>query len=197
VRAFSQRFPLAKLTIVEALSMALHERLIADKVDIALMYDPLVSALTDIEPLVAEPLCLILRKQDAGQVSGPLPFSHLALHSLIFPCDPHPLRSRVEAEAERQGFSLNIGFEIDGVEAIVALVDKGFGAAVVPYNLVRAGMQNNELLICPLVDPEITGEVALVKPSRRPPTLLVTKTIDVLRQTAVSTLMEGREPEDR
>ncbi|MFW7347168.1 MAG: LysR family transcriptional regulator [Pigmentiphaga sp.] len=193
VRAFSERFPLARLTIVEALSMTLYERLISDKLDAALMYDPAVSTLTEIEPLVREPLCLILRKTEAAQESRPLAFSHLAEHRLIFPSEPHPLRMLVEAEAARQGIALDIAFEIDGVEAIVALVDKGFGAAVVPYNLVRAGMPGTDLRICPLVEPVVGGVIGLVTHSRRPPTLLTAKTVDLLRQTAAETLV-GSEP---
>lgn len=189
VRAFNERFPLAKLTIVEALSMALYERLISDKLDAALMYDPVVSSLTDIEPIVREPLCLILRRTDDSEESKPLAFSRLAEHRLIFPSEPHPLRMLVEAEATRQNITLDIAFEIDGVEAIVALVNKGFGAAVVPYNLVRAGMQSHELRIHPLVEPVIGGVIALVTHSRRPPTLLTTKTVDLLRQTAADTLV--------
>ncbi|MDX3905238.1 MAG: LysR family transcriptional regulator [Pigmentiphaga sp.] len=195
VRAFSERFPLARLTIVEALSMTLYERLISDKLDAALMYDPSVSTLTEIEPIVREPLCLILRKTEESGDSKPLAFSHLAEHRLIFPTEPHPLRTLVETEATRQGIALDIAFEIDGVEAIVALVDKGFGAAVVPYNLVRAGMQSTELRICPLVEPVIAASIGLVTHSRRPPTLLTTKTVDLLRQTAADTLV-GSEPID-
>ena len=189
MRAFSERFPLAKLTIVEALSMALYERLISDKLDAALMYDPVVSSLTEIEPIVREPLCLILRKSDEREENKPLAFSCLSQYRLIFPSEPHPLRMLVEAEAARQSVALDIAFEIDGVEAIVALVNKGFGAAVVPYNLVRAGMQSHELCIHPLVEPVIGGVIALVTHSRRPPTLLTTKTVDLLRQTAADTLV--------
>lgn len=193
VRAFSARFPLARLTIVESLSMSLHERLIADKIDAALIYNPVVSPLTDIEPIVTEPLCLILRKspENAGKTS--VAFSELAKYSLIFPCEPHPLRSIVEAVAGKQGISLRIAFEIDGVEAIVALVSNGFGAAVVPYNVLRAGLltsrYTNELLICPLVEPVMSSAICLVTASRRPPTLLTTKMIDILRQTAAETLV--------
>ncbi len=193
VRAFSERFPLARLTIVEALSMALHERLIADKLDAALMYDPTPSSLTEIAPIVREPLCLILRKTPEDSESKPLAFSNLARHRLIFPCDPHPLRALIEAEAGRRGVELNIALEIDGVEAIVALVEEGFGAAVVPYNLLRAGMQSKDVRICPLIEPMVGGVIAIVTPSRRPPALLATKTVDLLRQTAASTLA-GSEP---
>jgi LysR family nitrogen assimilation transcriptional regulator len=193
VRSFSERFPLARMTIVEALSMTLHDRLVSDKLDVALMYDPVTSTLTEIEPLVREPLCLILRKTPDEPDSRPLAFSHLSEHRLIFPSEPHPLRARVEAEAQRLDMVLDIAFEIDGVEAIVALVEEGIAAAVVPYNLVRAGMPGADLRICPLVEPVIGGVIAMVTPSRRPPTLLSTKTIDLLRQTAASTLV-GSEP---
>ncbi|GGX06975.1 LysR family transcriptional regulator [Pigmentiphaga litoralis] len=193
VRAFSARFPQARLTIVEALSTSLHERLVADKIDATLVYDPVASSLTQVERLVTEPMCLILRKSPENAGLSTVSFSQLADHSLIFPCEPHPLRSRVDAEASRQGFELDVAFEIDGVASIEALVGNGLGAAVVPYNVLRAGLHASqhadELLICPLVDPIMSSSICLVTASRRPPTLLATKMVDMLRQVALDTLV--------
>jgi LysR family nitrogen assimilation transcriptional regulator len=190
VQAFSERFPKSKVTIAEALSRSLHERLVAEKIDMALMYDPVMSPLARVEPIVAEPLYLIVRRTDEPS-NVPVPFSQLVRYPLIFPCEPHPVRGLVVAEAERQGMTLDIRYDIDSVEAIMAMVDKGWGATVAPRNLVRAGMQAQGLLVTPLIDPVVTGEVALVTSTRRPANLLVSKATDVLREVAIAVLRDN------
>ncbi|MFA7679706.1 MAG: LysR family transcriptional regulator [Pigmentiphaga sp.] len=189
VKAFSERFPRAQLSIVESLSVSLCEQLITDKIDAALVYDPRPSSLLDIHPIVREPLCLISRLDPEDELQRPLSLKDLSQYRLIFPSGPHPLRAIVEAEGAKQGLELQVTFEVDGVESILSLVKEGYGAAVVPFNVVRAGMQGGDLRVRTLTEAALVSEIAMALPARRTPTLLAAKIPELILQICSDTLV--------
>jgi LysR family nitrogen assimilation transcriptional regulator len=69
--------------------------------------------------------------------------------------------------------------EIDAVGVILQLVAEGYGHAVVPYNVVRAGL--TRIIARPITHPTLGSMVALVLPARRPGTLLIDGVADILR----------------
>jgi LysR family nitrogen assimilation transcriptional regulator len=181
VRAFRDRFRSAELAIIEALSMQLQERLLAGRIDAAVIHNPAASSLLKAEPLFSESLCLLSRANEVGARSRSVKFSALEELDLIFPSAPHPIRSLVETEAARRGVRLRIALEIDAVGVILDLVAEGYGHAVVPYNVVRAGLSGTRIVARPIVQPTLGSLVALVLPARRPTTLLVDGVADLLR----------------
>jgi len=59
IRQFRQRFPRAVLSIVEGLSPAIQDGLIAGRIDLALLFDPAPTPLLAYEELMREPMVLI------------------------------------------------------------------------------------------------------------------------------------------
>jgi LysR family nitrogen assimilation transcriptional regulator len=163
VRAFRERYQSADLAIVEALSVPLQERILAGRVDVAIIHNPAPSSLVRIEPMFTETLCLLSAAM--GAQSRPMPFRALEQFDLIFPSAPHPIRSLVEA---------------------------GYGHAVVPYNVVRAGMSGAGIVARPIVRPALGSTVALVTPTRRPSTLLAEGVADILRRMLRETLQRKK-----
>jgi LysR family nitrogen assimilation transcriptional regulator len=138
------------------------------------------SPLVRIEPILTESTCLLSTARGGG--NGPIAFSALDKFELISPAAPHPIRSLVEAEAAKRGMKLKVALEIDAIANMLQLVREGYGHAVVPYNVVRAGMSGSGIVARPIVRPTLKSTVALVTPSRRPQTLLAEGITDVLRQ---------------
>jgi DNA-binding transcriptional LysR family regulator len=62
---------------------------------------------------------------------------------------------------------------------ILQLVAEGYGHAVVPYNVVRAGL--TRMAARPITQPTLGSMVALVLPARRPGTLLIDGVAEILR----------------
>jgi LysR family nitrogen assimilation transcriptional regulator len=186
VKSFRERYHGAELAIVEALSLPLQERLLAGRLDAAVVHNPAPSPLLKIEPMVTESLCLLSPAHSAG--SRTVPFQALEKFELIFPGAPHPIRSSVEAEALRRGIKLRVVLEIDAIGMSLQLVAEGFGHAVVPYNVVRAGMSGSNIVARPIVRPSLGSTVALITPARRPMTRLSNGVAEILRQVLRGTL---------
>jgi LysR family nitrogen assimilation transcriptional regulator len=180
VRVFREHYPRAELAIAEALSVSLQERLIAGRLDAAVLHNPVPSPLLRVEPMLTESLCLLSAAR--GSSSRPVNFRALEQFDLIFPGTPHPIRSLVEAEAARRSVKLRVAFEIDAVSNILQLVAEGYGHAIVPYNVVRAGLRGAKIVARPIVKPKLGSMVALVTAARRPSTRLVDGVIAILRQ---------------
>ncbi len=182
VRSFREHFPNAQLAIVEGLTVPLQERLLAGHIDIGVFHNPAPSPLLEIEPLLTEALCLVSGARGTSRLPRRVTFRGLEDVGLIFPSAPHPIRSLVETEAARRGVRLNVVLEIDAVRPILQLVAEGYGHAVVPHTVVRAGLLGDGGLIArPIVRPALGSLVALVKPARRPMTVLAERTTELLR----------------
>jgi LysR family nitrogen assimilation transcriptional regulator len=186
VRAFRERYRHAELSIMEALSVTLQERLLAGRIDVAAIHNPAPSPLVTVEPILSESLCLLTAARSTR--APPVAFRDLERFDLIFPSAPHPIRSLVEAEAARRGVKLKVALEIDAIAVSMQLVAEGYGHAVVPYNVVRAGMSGAGVVARPIVKPRLGSMVALVTPARRPATLLAAGVTDLVRQVLQATL---------
>ena len=181
VRAFRERFRHAELSIMEALSMTLQERLFAGRIDVAVVHNPAPSPLIQVEPILSESLSL-LSPGRASSRARPISFDDLAKFELIFPGAPHPIRSLVETEAARRAVKLKVALEIDAIPITMQLVAEGYGHAIVPFNVVRAGMSGAGVVARPIVRPTLGSMVALVTPARRPATLLAAGVANLIRQ---------------
>jgi LysR family nitrogen assimilation transcriptional regulator len=190
VRAFRERYRHAELSIVEALSVPLQERLLAGRIDVAVMHNPVSSPLIQVEPILSESLHLLVAARTARP--RPVTFRELERFELIFPGAPHPIRSLVEAEAARRGVKLKVALEIDAIPVTLQLVAEGYGHAVVPYNVVRAGMSGAGVVARPIVKPTLGSMLALVTPARRPTTLLGVGVTDLVRQVLRATIATKR-----
>ena len=187
VTAFRARYPGAELGIMEALSVPLQERLLAGRLDAAVVHNPTPSPLLNIEPMLTESLCLLSPAQGAS--TRAVLFQALEQFELIFPGAPHPIRASVETEAQRRGMKLRVVLEIDAIGMSLQLVAQGFGHAVVPNDVLRAGMSGPGIVARPIVRPSLSSTVALITPARRPTTLLADGIAEILRHVLRQTLL--------
>jgi LysR family nitrogen assimilation transcriptional regulator len=184
VRAFTARFPRADLAIVEGLSRTLHERLIAEKIGIALIYNQAASTLLEIEEIAIHHLCLVMPRSAAEEFDGPIQFEMLASLPLIFPAAPNPIRSMVEAEARRRSIELHISYEIEGIEAILELLEDGFGYTVANSAVLRQGRYSDTLVALPIALEALESRLSLVTLAHRPASVLQSRTAEILRELA-------------
>jgi LysR family nitrogen assimilation transcriptional regulator len=196
VRLFHERFPSAQLAIVEGLTVPLQERLLAGHIDVGVFHNPAPSPLLEIEPLLTEALCLVSATRSKLRLPHRVAFRALENVGLIFPSAPHPIRSVVETEAARRGVRLNIVLEIDAVASILELVAEGYGHAVVPHTVVRAGLlADGRLAVRPIERPALASLVALVKPARRPMTVLAERATALVREVVAASFAGSSEPQ--
>ena len=182
VRAFTARFPMAQLSIVEGLSRSLHEMILVERIDAAVLHDQAPSSLINIEPMLVDTLYLITPLGRPEDARASIQFDKLAMLPMIFPSAPHPLRSIVEAQATKNGVKLNVAHDIDGIETILELVQEGFGHTVASAIVLKAGRWSQTLSAIPVTEPAMTTTLSLATSLRHRPTALHRITLEIIRE---------------
>jgi LysR family nitrogen assimilation transcriptional regulator len=137
VQAFGQRLPDARLAITEALSAGMQEHVASGRLDIAVLYNAQPAPGLEITPLASEALLLVRRAgaapgapKPSGRADRPVPLAELARLPLIIPTRPNAIRMHVESALAAAQCQPDVALEIDGVTAILDLVEEGAGCAI-------------------------------------------------------------------
>jgi LysR family transcriptional regulator, nitrogen assimilation regulatory protein len=194
IREFRQRMPDATLSISEGLSYSMHESLATGRLDIALLYNAGPSPDIDLTPLLEEPLYLVQRH--AGKGAAParpraVPLREVAALPLVIPSRPNAIRMLVEGEMANLGCRPNVALEIDGVAAILDLVEDGAGSAVLSRNAVATSVHPQAFTLRPITSPHLRSKLVIAMSSQRPATLTQTAALDLIRQLARKLLALG------
>ena len=131
VHDFHQQLPEARLAITEALSASMQEQLVSGRLDLAVLYNAHPVPDLEIARLASDELVLVRHRTDTAP--PPLQAIHLpelARLPLIIPSRPNAIRIYVEAQLAAVGCEPDIALEIDGVAAILDLVEGEAGCAI-------------------------------------------------------------------
>lgn len=195
VAEFGRRFPKATLGIVEGLSTYVTEWLASGRIDAGLIYNPAPSATLELEPLIDEPLYLIgpapKGKRTADKVGAPVALKDLPDYRLVVPSRPHAMRMFVESRLAALGARINVAWEVDGIPAILDLVARGQGHAVLSLNAIRNDPSSARLLPRPIVKPKLATSLAIATSSQRPLTPLARQVLSLVRELAPRELGGG------
>ncbi|MCX7277754.1 MAG: LysR substrate-binding domain-containing protein [Burkholderiales bacterium] len=185
-RAFRQQMPDAALSIREGLSVAMHESLLAGRLDIAVLYNAQPSAGVEISPLMEEEL-LLVQARPPGLPEDPPPTAitlrEVAALPLVIPSRPNAIRMHVEAEMANIDCRPQVVLEIDGVAAILDLVADGVGCAVLSRNAVASSIRPSAFTVRSIQQPALRTKLALATSSLRPSTLTQQAALELLRRT--------------
>lgn len=192
-RAFRLQLPQAQLSISEGLSTAMQEALSAGRLDTAVLYNTVSVPGLELSPLTSEEL-LLVQPRAPGLTDGAAP-SAIALQDisalpLVIPSRPNAIRMFVESEMAALGCRPSIGLEIDGISAILDLVDDGAGCAILSRNAVARSTRPSAFTMRPITargGPLRIG-LSLAVSASRPTTLTQQATLALLKETALSLL---------
>jgi LysR family nitrogen assimilation transcriptional regulator len=181
VAEFRSRFPRADISIVEGLTVHILEWLSLGRVDVGLVYNPPPSPAVELQPLLEQPLCLIGPAPQKRAARGDtVELEHLPDFPLIIPSRPHTIRMLVESRLAAAGLKPTIALEVDGVRAILDLVQRGHGYAVLARNaLIEAG-DGAKLVARPIVKPALRSVMAIATSAQRPLTRMAKEAIALL-----------------
>lgn len=183
VAEFKREFPRATLCITEGLTVHLHEWLLAGRIDVAVLHDPMPSPSLEFVPLREDPLFLIERRQGRrSAASAPIALKALADIPLIIPSRPHPMRMLVETRLANMGKKIAVALEIDAVGGIVDLVMQGFGHAIVTLNALLIGPDAAKLNARRIISPRMSSVLALATSAERPDTALGRQTAQLMQK---------------
>ena len=183
VAEFRTRFPRADISIVEGLTVHILEWLALGRVDLGIVYNPPASPAVELRPLAAQQLCLISPPlaRAAKSPSG-VALRRLPDYPLIIPSRPHTIRMLVESRLAAVGLKPNIALEVDGVRAILDLVARGHGHAVLArYALIEAG-DAARLVARPIVAPALRTMMSIATSAQRPLTRMAAETVGLIAE---------------
>ncbi len=192
IREFRRRMPGATLSITEGLSVGMHESLATGRLDIALLYNASASPDIELTALLQEPLFLVQRR--AGKAPAkprPVPLRDVANLPLVIPSRPNAIRMLVETELARLGCRLQVALEIDGVAAILDLVEDGAGSAILSRNAVATSGRPQAFSLRPISSPGLRSKLLMAMSSQRPATLTQKAALPLIQQLAHKLLAPG------
>jgi LysR family nitrogen assimilation transcriptional regulator len=193
IREFRERMPEATLSISEGLSMGMHESLATGRLDIALLYNASASPDIELTPLLEEPLFLVQRQVGKPHTTRPraVPLREVANVPLVIPSRPNAIRMLVETEMANLGCRPQVALEIDGVAAILDLVEDGAGSAVLSRNAVATSARPQAFSVRPISSPSLRSKLSMAMSSQRPATLTQKAMLQLIQQMARKLLVGG------
>lgn len=186
-REFRRRLPNAALSIIEGLSISMQERLLAGRLDIALLYNPASSPEVDSIPLREEELLLIAAKpgpKASKAATSPIALAEVAALPLVIPSRPNAIRMLVETTMAGIGCRPTIALEIDGVAAILDLVSDGAGNAILPSYAVSTSPRPDAYVTRRIVKPRLRSKLEIATSSRRATTLTQQAMLTLIQDVA-------------
>lgn len=186
ITAFREALPDATISISEGLSVALQESLINGRLDIAVLYNAQPGSEIEVLPLQEEELCLVQARPRGlaeDPPPGPIALRELADLPLIIPSRPNAIRSQVESELVNLGCRPRIALEVDGVPAILDLVEDGIGSAVLSRNAVANSVRPSAFTVRAIYEPVLRTRISAATSSLRPTTLTQQTTLNLIRET--------------
>lgn len=184
-RAFRQRLPQAQLSISEGLSTAMQENLHSGRLDIALLYNPSPSPGIECTALIEEEL-LLVQPRPPGLAEDPPPppiaLEEVAKLPLVIPSRPNAIRMHIESEMAARGCRPTIALEIDGISAILDLVDDGAGFAILSRHAVMRSVRPSAFALRPVSQPALKIGLSCALSSLRPTTLTQQATLGLIRE---------------
>jgi LysR family nitrogen assimilation transcriptional regulator len=187
IRAFRQRMPDATLSISEGLSVSMHEALATGRLDIALLYNAGPAPDIELTPLLEEPLFLVQRrtaKSPPAAKPRPVALKEVAGLPLVIPSRPNAIRMLVETEMANLGCRPQVALEIDGVAAILDLVEDGAGSAILSRNAVATSAHPQAFTLRPIGSPNLRSKLLTAMSSQRPATLTQKAALQLIQELA-------------
>ncbi len=168
VESYHAECPRVALRVVDGLSELLIEWVAADRLDIAFTYNTSVATGLVLEPLLIEDLFLV-GPPNAPELAGDtVPFEFVTTVPLVLPSKEHIIRTLADDEANRRDRTIDASFEIDSVQTMKELVERGIAYTILPYGAVNPEVEEGRLSAARIVEPELSRTMYLVHSRRRP-----------------------------
>ena len=193
IREFRQRMPDATPSISEGLSVGMHESLATGRLDIALLYNASPAPDIELTPLLEEQLFLVQRHTGKAGAAKPrpVPLREVAKLPLVIPSRPNAIRMLVETEMANLGCRPQVALEIDGVAAILDLVEDGAGNAILSRNAVATSARPQAFTLRPIGAPSLRSKLLVAMSSQHPATLTQNAALQLIQELAHRLLGAG------
>jgi LysR family nitrogen assimilation transcriptional regulator len=194
MKAVRKNSPGVHLTVVEALSPALVERVFSGTVDLALAYNPPRDARLDVELLQEEDLYLVGHPSLIGRSSSPIAFSAMPQRSVVGLTPMPASRAIIQTQVLRNQITPSETLEVDSLSALRMALEAGLGCAILSRATVLADLTAEKYHARRIIDPPLTRSCALVSLADRPQTKAFTEVRSAVIEIVRAAVHEGRWP---
>ena len=150
VSRFTHGYPEVELTATQASTGEVYNLLVAGKVDVGIVLDAPSRAKFEVEPLLDEPMMLVVAKSHPLADQAVIPRRLLASASLMLPASAHGLRQIIDDYAAEEGIQLQPHLQIDSIPLIRAVVERGEHAAILPLSTCNLEFDRQTTAILPI-----------------------------------------------
>ncbi|MCT7376736.1 LysR family transcriptional regulator [Chelativorans salis] len=187
IRRLREELSDARVTLVHGRSRQLQEWVLSGSLDGAIMFDAPSSPMLEIDELIREQLYLV-GPESAFDDLGPIPLEELSSLPMIIAVRPNSVRVLVDSELARLGQKLNIVFELEPLDAMLDLVQDGYGFTVASRRTLKTKGRGEGLAMRKIVGPELVLPVQIVLPTRRHNNRLQEAAFRILKELSLQVL---------
>jgi LysR family nitrogen assimilation transcriptional regulator len=180
VIGFRERNPRATLRVVEGTTAAIADWILLGRVDLGLLNNPTATPQLHCQSVYAEDFHLVGARGGAP-VAKTVRLRDLHRYPLIIPARPHPVRNLIDEICDRRKVTLTIAHEVDTIEAILQLVQLGFGFGVLARNSIP---DSADFQAARITAPAITNQLVVGTAAQRPLSVLVRRTVELVMDEA-------------
>lgn len=185
--AVREAYPEVVLSIHEGLSSALVDALVAGKLDLAVVFASEATDKLDTHLIVRERFYFTTadpnaKRDYAGRKD--LDLAELARWPLLLPSTPNATRSALDKACAQADVRYTTIAEVNAPPTQCSSVLAGLGSTVLPWVSVSLIERRRELLVLPLVNPDVCRDVVVVQTSGSQ-----SRATEAVRLLAIETLM--------
>lgn len=180
IKTFREQFPQAVITVLEGLSLSLRESLIAGRLDLALLFDPLPAPQLKYEPLMRERLMLVA--PPGSRLPPRASLASLSNYPMVLPSAPNAIRGLVDSILRPRGIELPILAEVGAVQTVLALVAQGVCCTILPDSALSGSPEGRHLPHALIGPPAVWNSLVLAIPLASPSTRLTRGAQRILRE---------------
>lgn len=165
---FVEAYPHINLQLVESFSGTLIGWLLAQEIDFAVIVEPPRHEGLDIVNLGGGPAVLISSRTSPLRKRQPIRLRDLPPVNLVLPTPRHGLRASIERSISGQDLKVVRTIEMDSVCGMIEFVRRSDWVTILPTVAVLSDMDSEDLVLNPIVDPPMQGQLYLVHLKKAP-----------------------------
>jgi len=176
---FTKRFPNVTVRAAEAYSAMLADRVIAGKLDFAVINNLGNMGGLIVQRLVTEDLVLVTERRKGGKVVPVEPLT-LVKMNLVLPTRENGLRAVIEQYFSAKGLKIKPSLELDSLVPALRLVETSGWATILPLSAVRRAASAGRVSITPFIGRPLARELVLIYRARDPLTRAAERFVQLL-----------------
>ncbi len=178
MRALMERYPKIELGLLEITSADLGTQLKSGRLDIAVLFDDVLTTGMRHEAVMDEDLFVVSTDKDTDET----PIAKLRDLSLVLPARPNSMRLLLDKACGQRGFVPKVVAEISSPYSMLQLAQAGLSATILPGTIVGRGLPSN-LHASRIVAPRLTRTVCLATNTEVPISARAAVVLDLVRET--------------